>query len=69
MNTRISINKGYLNQLSLADSSFIHALFSDKDVKTFYVLRDDHAANIDSFIQFMIDCMNQQSALNYIIYN
>ena len=69
MNTRISINKGYLNQLSLADSSFIHALFSDKDVKTFYVLRDDHAANIDSFIQFMIDTMEQQSALDYIIYN
>ena len=49
MNTRISINNGYLNQVTLADSSFIHALFSDKDVKTFYVLRDDHAANIDLF--------------------
>lgn len=69
MNTRININNGYLNQVTLSDSAFIHALFTDKDVKTYYVLRADHAANIDAFIRYMIDSMEQQAALDYIIYN
>lgn len=69
MNTRINIENGYLNQVAYSDSQFIHSLFSDKDVRTYYVLRADHAANIDTFIQYMIDSMAQQAALDYIIYN
>ena len=69
MNARINIENGFLNQVSLSDSDFIHTLFSDKDVRTYYVLRADHAENIDAFIRYMIDSMSQQAALDYIIYN
>lgn len=68
MNTIINIGNGYLNLITLSDSEFIHDLFTDKDVRKFYVLRADHAANIDTFVRYMIDGMARNSALNYIIH-
>lgn len=67
MKERISINNGYLSQVTTSDLQFVKTLFSDRDVKTFYVLRPDHAADISSFVQYMIDCIARKSALNYII--
>ena len=69
MNTRLNIDNGYLNQVTISDSQFIHSLFSDEDVKTYYVLRADHAANIDAFIQYLIDSMAHKAGIDYIIYN
>ena len=66
---RINLPNGYLSPVVNADSAFIHTLFADKDVKKYYVLRADHAANLDAFVQYMIACMERHSALDYIIYN
>lgn len=67
METRIEIENGVLRQLTRSDSLFIHELFSDAYVRKYYVLRSDHAADIDSFVQYMIDEMANMAGLDYII--
>ena len=47
----------------------VEELFRYTDVKKFYVLRDDHAANIMSFCQYIISANIQQTAMNFIIYD
>lgn len=47
----------------------VEELFRYPDVKKFYVLRDDHAANIRSFCQYIISANIQQAAMNFIIYD
>ncbi len=47
----------------------VEELFRSPDVKKFYVLRDDHAANIRSFCQYIISANIQQAAMNFIIYD
>lgn len=47
----------------------VEELFRYPDVKKFYVLRDDHAANIMSFCQYIISANIQQTAMNFIIYD
>ena len=48
---------------------FIEELFRHDDVKKYYVLRDDHAANIRSFCQYIVNSNIQNASLNYIIFN
>ncbi len=69
MDKRINIPNGYLEQVNLADSQFIQTLFSDKAVRTYYVLRKDHASNIDLFVRYMVESMAHKAALDYIICN
>lgn len=47
----------------------VEELFRHPDVKKFYVLRDDHAANIRSFCQYIISANIQKTAMNFIIYD
>lgn len=47
----------------------VEDLFRHPDVKKFYVLRDDHAANIRSFCQYIISANIQQTSMNFIIYD
>lgn len=47
----------------------VEELFRHADVKKFYVLRDDHAANIRSFCQYIINANVQKAAMNFIIYD
>lgn len=47
----------------------VEELFRYPDVRKFYVLRDDHAANIRSFCQYIISANIQQAAMNFIIYD
>ena len=47
----------------------VEELFRHQDVRKFYVLRDDHAANIRSFCQYIIVANVQKAALNFIIYD
>lgn len=47
----------------------VEELFRYPDVKKFYVLRDDHAASIRSFCQYIISANIQQAAMNFIIYD
>lgn len=58
--------------LHLADTSntwFIEELFSYEDVKKFYVLRPDHAANIRAFCQYVVNANQQKTSLNFVISN
>lgn len=47
----------------------VEELFRHTDVRKFYVLRDDHAANIRSFCQYIIAANIQKAAMNFIIYD
>ncbi len=47
----------------------VEELFRHADVRKFYVLRDDHAANIKSFCQYIIAANIQKAAMNFIIYD
>lgn len=47
----------------------VEELFRHADVRKFYVLRDDHAANIRSFCQYIIAANIQKAAMNFIIYD
>lgn len=47
----------------------VEELFRHPDVRKFYVLRDDHAANIRSFCQYIIAANVQKAAMNFIIHD
>lgn len=47
----------------------VEELFRHPDVKKFYVLRDDHAANIRSFCQYIVAANIQKAAMNFIIFD
>lgn len=49
--------------------SIVEELFRFPDVRRYYILRKDHAANIRSFCQYIIDANAQCASLNYIIYD
>lgn len=65
----ITTTTGSLIPITYNDSDFIHELFSDADVKRYYVLRADHAKDIDSFISYMINCGINHTGMHYIIIN
>ncbi len=47
----------------------VEELFKSPDVRKYYVLRDDHAANIRLFCQYIIAANIQKAAMNFIIYD
>ena len=47
----------------------VEALFEVEDVRKYYVLRDDHAANIRSFCRYLLSANEQGTAMNFIIFN
>lgn len=51
------------------DYQFIDQLFSVADIRKYYVLRADHAANLYAFTEYIVNAMQQGSGLNYIICN
>lgn len=63
----VDIRNGYLRPVKLTDTAFLQHLFNDNKVKKFFVLRSEHAQNISLFTQFMIEQMEQSTAINYII--
>lgn len=52
---------------TFAERSFIRALFTAPDVRKYYVLRDDHAANLDLFVTYMAEQVRDHYSLDYII--
>ena len=46
---------------------FVEELFRYNDVKKYYVLRSDHAANIRLFCQYVVNANLQEQALNFIV--
>lgn len=47
----------------------VEELFQYEDVRKYYVLRDDHAANIRLFCQYVTKANVQGEGMNFIIYN
>lgn len=47
----------------------VEELFKAPDVRKYYVIRDDHSANIRSFCQYIIAANIQKAAMNFIIYD
>lgn len=47
----------------------LEKLFQYPDVKRYYVLRADHAANIKSFCDYVIAANQQNAAMNFIIFD
>lgn len=56
-------------QYNSFDIGFIKDIFSDPEVRKYYVLRDDHAQNLESFVLFMVQRERNNSGLEYIIEN
>lgn len=48
---------------------YLEELFRHQDIKKYYVLRPDHAADIGLFCQYIINANRQGTSLNYIIYS
>ena len=56
-----------LTEIRQDDSQFINELFNDADVKKYFVLRDEHARNINAFVDYMVDAVRTSTVINYII--
>jgi RimJ/RimL family protein N-acetyltransferase len=65
----IKTSQGRLNAVTYSDNDFIHLLFNETDVRKYYVLMEDHSRNLDLFVQYMIDGIQNKTGLNYIIVN
>ena len=69
MESRLNFDNGYLNPISLNDSVFIQSLFLDKDIKSYYIVRDDIARNMKAFVPYLVVCNEKKQGINYVIYN
>ena len=63
----IPFSGGNLRLIETSDYRFIEALFSDPEVRKYYVLREDHAQNLYSFTVFMTQAISNGTGINYII--
>ena len=67
MNDYIELESCSLHTPTYDDSSFIHELFSDNEVRKYYVLRRDHAKNLNLFVTYIVESKQRGTGLNYII--
>ena len=58
-----------LHLVSTSNVWFLEELFKYEDVKKYYVLRADHAANIRAFCQYIVNANQQRASMNFIIFN
>lgn len=58
-----------LHLVNTSNAWFIEELFRYEDVKKYYVLRADHAANIRAFCQYIVNANQQKASLNFIIFS
>ena len=47
----------------------VELLFQQPDVKKYYVLRDDHAANIKKYCQYIITANEERTGMHFIIFS
>ncbi len=69
MESRINFENGYLIPVSLSDSDFIQSLFSDKDIKLYYILTGGIDDNISALVPYLVVCNQKKLGINYVIYN
>lgn len=69
MENRLQYQKIALRKVDYrqADKDFIASLFRVPDIRTYFTLRDDHAANIYSFVEYLADMNMQNRCINFII--
>lgn len=65
--SNIQLDQCHLRFISKTDFDFIHDLFSDKEISKYYILREDHSADLHLFLEYLINSLNDGYALNYII--
>lgn len=58
-----------LRPATINNAAFVERLFNDSSVRKFYVLRDDHAANIKLFSQYIVAANQHGEGMNFIIYD
>lgn len=63
----INCGKCNLKPVNSNNVGIVNTLFRNEDVKKYYVLRDDHSQNINSFGQYLIDANNQHTSMNFVI--
>lgn len=64
----VSIENGFLQDISIKDVDFIKSLFDEPDIDFFYVRQPYHREAF-VFTQFMVDSQERGRGLNDIIYN
>ena len=67
MNDYLALESCNLRTITYQDARFIHTLFADSEVKKYYVLRADHARDLDAFITYMVESQPRGTGFNYII--
>lgn len=67
MNLQFNTQRLCMTPVGLSDTPFIKSLFQNEDVKRFYVLREDHKANLDSFVQYIVSSIQQGASIQYIM--
>jgi len=69
MESRLQYQKIALRTIDYrqADKDFIASLFRVPDIRINFTLRDDHATNIYSFVEYLADMNMQNHRLNFII--
>lgn len=58
-----------LQLVGINNFDFIKSLFNVEDIRKFYVLREEHASDLDLFCNYLFSTNSEQYALNFIIYN
>lgn len=64
----VSIENGFLSDISIKDVDFIKSLFDEPDIDFFYVRQPYHREAF-AFTQFMVESQERGRGLNDIIYN
>lgn len=57
----------YLDLVQNSDTPFFESLFSDRNVRKYYILRSDHSANIKLFTEYLVSVNNRKSGIECII--
>lgn len=63
----IATSRLILRPVQQSDLTFIKQLFSDSEVKKYYILRVDLANSIDLFVQYLVQTMQVGSGLEYVV--
>lgn len=65
--SHVDIGPCVLHLLSQGDRLFMHSLFAIPDVRKYYVLRDDHARDIDLLLDYDLSTFSRCGGFTYVI--
>lgn len=68
MNNQLNFSLCKLVSINHSNIGYIETLFQDADVKKYYVISIEYAANIKSFCHFLLSKEVQEQMFNFIVY-